>query len=271
MANVFGESGRYVSDEATRQRRRIQSLVLILIAVFGAIEGFVLSLFFHPASFSPPLNSLILIVVMLLMMLVCKCGNRNLSALEKREKNYRRGADGEKKVGLALARFPDDFHVINDLATPFGNLDHVVVGPTGVFVMDTKNWRGAVSADGKGELLTNGKATEKRCIRQFTARMLGIRDKVKLLAPGLDPFYHGIFVFPSARVQAKWGTTGNVNCITDDQLHKYIVEQDFGKRLQKDEVDRIARAFLSLAQMDVGFTENSPRRLALRQVINAAV
>jgi len=46
-----------------------------------------------------------------------------------------KGATGEATVALALTRFPDSFSVINDLATPFGNLDHVVVGPTGVFIL----------------------------------------------------------------------------------------------------------------------------------------
>jgi hypothetical protein len=126
--------------------------------------------------------------------------------------------------------------------------------------MDTKNWRGVVSADGKGELLLNGKATDKPFIRQFVGRMMGIRDKVLLLAPGHDLFYQGVFVFTSARVEAKWGTTKNVNCITDDQLRSYIVEKDFGKRLSKEEIERIAQAFLGLAHMDAQFTRASELR-----------
>jgi hypothetical protein len=82
----------------------------------------------------------------------------------------RRGAAGEIHVGNILTDFPDDFCVINDLTTPFGNLDHVVVGPTGVFVLDSKNWRGVVSADGKGELLLNGQPTDKPHVRQFVGR-----------------------------------------------------------------------------------------------------
>jgi hypothetical protein len=35
-----------------------------------------------------------------------------------------------------------------------------------------------------------------------------------------------------------------------DQLRTYIVEKDFGKRLSKEEVERIAQAFLGLAHMD---------------------
>ena len=59
------------------------------------------------------------------------------------------GAAGEIGVGFILQNFPDGFHVINDLTTPFGNLDHVVIGPTGVFVIDAKLARGCLKATAK--------------------------------------------------------------------------------------------------------------------------
>ena len=64
----------------------------------------------------------------------------------------------------------------------------------------------------------------------------------------------------AARVDAKWGTTGRVNCMRDDQLHAYIVEKDFGKRLNPDEVQRIGQAFLALAHMDREFTKTATPR-----------
>src|SRR6185436_4270109 len=121
--------------------------------------------------------------------------------------------------------------------------DHVVVGSTGVFLLDAKNWRGVVAADGKGELLCNGQATDKQLVRQFVGRIMGIKEKVRTLAPGLDPYFQPVFVFTSARVEAKWGTTGTVHCIRDDQLQGYIVEKEFGKKLKAQEVERIAQAF----------------------------
>ncbi len=84
--------------------------------------------------------------------------------------------------------------------------------------------------------------------------MMGMKDRVKALAPGLDPFFQALFVFTSARVDARWGTTGNVNCIRDDQLFDHIVENQRSQKLTKQEVDTIAQAFLGLAHMDADFT-----------------
>ncbi len=81
---------------------------------------------------------------------------------------------------------------------------------------------------------------------------------MRSLAQGIDPFYQAVFVFTAARVEANWGTTGKVNCLRDDQLHEYIVQKDFGKRLTPDEAKRIAQAFLALAHMDRDFAKPSP-------------
>lgn len=260
MARVLGESGRYVSQEAINQSRRIRLLVVIILAVLGGIEGFVLARFIPIRPLPSWVSHTVFVGTLLGIWILHRWGGRRLDAWEKDRDALRRGAAGEIHVGNILTDLPDDFYVINDLTTPFGNLDHVVVGPTGVFVLDTKTWRGVVSADSKGELLLNGQVTDKPCVRQFVARMLSIRDRVLTLAPGLDPYCQALFVFTAARVDAKWGTTGNTHCVRDDQLHEYIVEKDFGKRLRFAELQRIAQAFLGLAHMDREFAQPAPAR-----------
>jgi hypothetical protein len=66
---------------------------------------------------------------------------------------WRRGAHGERQTARLLDRLGRDGYVIfHDLALPDSpaNLDHLVVGPSGVFVIDSKQWTGQVhqSADG---------------------------------------------------------------------------------------------------------------------------
>jgi Nuclease-related domain len=66
---------------------------------------------------------------------------------------WRRGAKGERHTARLLDRLGRDGYVsFHDLAMPNSpaNLDHVVVGPSGVFVIDSKQWTGSVhqSADG---------------------------------------------------------------------------------------------------------------------------
>ena len=54
-----------------------------------------------------------------------------------------RGASAEEHVGSLLAQLPDDeWHVVHDASFGRGNIDHILVGPAGVFTVETKSHRG---------------------------------------------------------------------------------------------------------------------------------
>jgi hypothetical protein len=68
-------------------------------------------------------------------------------------RTWQRGAEGERHTARLLDRLTrDGFVVFHDLAVPDSpaNIDHLVIGPTGVFVIDSKQWTGSVhqGADG---------------------------------------------------------------------------------------------------------------------------
>jgi hypothetical protein len=68
---------------------------------------------------------------------------------------WRRGAAGERRTARLLD--PLERHgwaVLHDLAIPGSraNLDHLVIGPGGVFVIDSKHYRGHLQLDGSGRL-----------------------------------------------------------------------------------------------------------------------
>jgi hypothetical protein len=52
--------------------------------------------------------------------------------------------EGEKLVSSSLSTLPEDFFVFNDVKLPskWGNIDHIVVGPNNVFIIETKNYSG---------------------------------------------------------------------------------------------------------------------------------
>lgn len=70
-------------------------------------------------------------------------------ASDKR-KIWKKGVKGERKVARYLNNLPRGFFVFNDVTLPHskGNLDHVVVGPTGVFAIETKNYLGRFHLNG---------------------------------------------------------------------------------------------------------------------------
>jgi hypothetical protein len=68
-------------------------------------------------------------------------------------RTWQRGAAGERQTARLLDRLGrDGYVVLHDLAMPGSpaNVDHLVIGPSGLFVIDSKQWTGQVhqSSDG---------------------------------------------------------------------------------------------------------------------------
>jgi hypothetical protein len=68
---------------------------------------------------------------------------------------WRRGAAGERRTARLLGPLQrQGWAVLHDLAVPGSraNIDHLVIGPGGVFVIDSKHYRGRLQFDGSGRL-----------------------------------------------------------------------------------------------------------------------
>jgi hypothetical protein len=68
---------------------------------------------------------------------------------------WRRGAVGERRTARRLAALErHGWAVLHDLAVPRSqaNIDHLVIGPGGVFVIDSKQYRGRLQLDPSGRL-----------------------------------------------------------------------------------------------------------------------
>ncbi len=86
-----------------------------------------------------------------------------LHVMRRRLGAFVTGARGEEWVAHELAFLPAGFRVFHGIASagqtlmPRGgaDYDHIVVGPTGVFVVETKNWRAPVTIE-DGRILYDG-------------------------------------------------------------------------------------------------------------------
>jgi len=104
--------------------------------------------------------------------------------LEQSASRYRRGAAGERATALALDGLPAGWVVLHDVRWPGrqrANIDHVLVGPPGVVVLDSKNWSARVRVE-DGRLQAGG--------RDRSTSVWGVEAAVTAVAaavPGLPP------------------------------------------------------------------------------------
>jgi hypothetical protein len=90
---------------------------------------------------------------------------------------WKKGAEGEARVAARLTELLDGggVRLLHDRRMPgsrSANIDHIAVGPGGLTVIDTKNYRGKVRVERAGGLLS-----ERRDVLK-----IGGRDKTKLIA-----------------------------------------------------------------------------------------
>ncbi|MEQ4521419.1 nuclease-related domain-containing protein [Nocardioides kribbensis] len=78
---------------------------------------------------------------------VARRHREKIARLERAAERWERGAAGERATADVLATLPAEWTAFHDIRWPgrkLANVDHVVLGPGGVFVIDTKNWSGVV-------------------------------------------------------------------------------------------------------------------------------
>lgn len=208
MAKVLGEFGRYASQEATRRSPAIGTLAIITMSFIGTGFGFLVRSSFPVSTLAPLSRILLAVAVLLVLWLVGSLAFYRLAELEQQRESLRKGAARGKSVADTLSELPDEFWVVNDVAAPAGNLDHVVIGPTGVFLIKAMDCRGIIGADGEGEMTLNGKPAATAHVKKFIGSVLATKERVRVLAPGVEPFFKAVMVFTSARVEVKFGATG---------------------------------------------------------------
>jgi Nuclease-related domain len=107
-------------------------------------------------------------------------------------RSWQRGAHGERHTARLLDRLTRDGYVVfHDLAVPGSpaNVDHLVVGPSGVFVIDSKQWTGSVHQGAEGLAWHNHYRLDRtletvRWEAQAIGRLLGSRTTALLCVHG---------------------------------------------------------------------------------------
>jgi hypothetical protein len=116
-------------------------------------------------------------------------------------RTWQRGAQGERRTARLLDRLTrEGFVVFHDLAVPgntSANVDHLVIGPSGVFVIDSKQWTGSVHQGADGLVWHNHYPLDRtletiRWEAQVIGRLLGTRAAALLCVHGAHVHSGGV-------------------------------------------------------------------------------
>lgn len=164
--------------------------------------------------------------------------SQKIDALNSR---WGEGARGEFRVGEELEKLhTEGFHVFHDWHLEGrGNVDHFVVGPQGVFAIETKSSPGDITARGD-KLCRNGRPVyENMPIKQAMGNALKVR---KLIGDsyGEEPFVVPVLCFSRATVTC-YGQVGKVEVVGLGCLNRVIVDGRRG-RYSSQQVEKISQS-----------------------------
>ncbi len=181
FASVYGSPG-----EAPRVLGLLRAFWPLLVICLAT--GYLLRAWFpHPALTVSQVGVLFFLVAVSAAILLA-WGDRRLG-------NFLKGAQGEEWVARELAFLSSDHAVFNGLRLGGGkqNFDHIIVGPAGVFVVETKNWRGSVEFRG-GKLYAGGKEPSRPPLKQVKAAVAELVDFLDDAGAGAAPI-HSVLCF----------------------------------------------------------------------------
>jgi hypothetical protein len=157
MRNFLGDRGiRAAGQYARASERALRLRTLIALGVLAVITALVARWFgLHDRRF--------LGWDVLLLMCTFAIARYVLPLLDRRD----RGASAEEHVGGLLDQLAG-WRVLHDANTGHGNIDHILIGPAGVFTVETKSHPGPVRvAQVHGETLRQAHA-QRRAVESIT-------------------------------------------------------------------------------------------------------
>lgn len=136
----------------------------------------------------------------------------------QRLRSFMKGAEGEETVARILAFLPASHTVFNDLQLDRGGpaFDHIVVAPSGIFVIETKNWSGEIIFQ-NGQVLCNGRAPSRPPLKQVKEEAAALLDHLAAAGCPAAPVYP-VVCFVGNRPQGGLSNVGGVRICTETDL-----------------------------------------------------
>lgn len=210
FARVYGSPG-----EAPRVLGLLRAFWPLLLICFAA--GYLVRAWFAFPALNVSQVGILFFLVAVAAAILLAWGDRRLG-------NFLKGAKGEEWVAHELAFLGSDFAVFNGLRLVGGkqNFDHIIVGPAGVFVVETKNWKGAVEfRDGK--LYADGKEPSRPPLKQVKAATAELVEFLDDSGRGEIPV-HSVLCFLGTRLPEEVMNVNGVVVCTGQRLVNVLQE-----------------------------------------------
>jgi len=164
--------------------------------------------------------------------------------------NYKRGLKGEEAVIEALSCLSDDYYLINDVKLPNlrGNIDHILLGPNGIFVIETKNYSGTIECDGDSwKRIVGEKEYEiPSPSKQVKRNAMALKRALEYVLERKISQVEEVVVFTNPDVIILFSNP-TVTVLSVEKLCDYVKSRELVV-FSREELDQIAQVILKLSE-----------------------
>ena len=163
---------------------------------------------------------------------------------------YSGGWEGEKQVTKLLgSTLSDDYIILNDLYLRGGggDIDHIVLAPIGIFVLETKNWSGEITCNGDEWLRTgkrNFRGSPSRQVKRNAATIRRIVDSSQVFKASHGMYVEGIVVFTNNHATLHLNNP-TLSIVKLAQLPKHIIAQQKPRIYSREQLEAIGKEILA--------------------------
>lgn len=236
MAIRHGLAGQFGKTEALERYRRVVGR-FATIASFGFLVcGFAWGYFWSQVGPYPAIAAFILAAGVVLFAI--RRAGAFADKVAKERVRFMRGGQGEALVAWLLEELDNEWHVFNGLKLEAdSDIDHVVVGPGGVFSISTKSQRGLFSGTRDG-LLHNGQPSP--FAQQAMRQAMNLKDRLGV-AMGRDvPWVQPILAVPLGYTEQD-ACGGKVWLVHQDNLIDRIAPEGAPTKLSAEQRSRTVK------------------------------
>ncbi len=184
---------------------------------------------------------------------------KSFFTINKKIEVYSSGLTGEVKTQAILCSLPSEYNVIVNANIEYtgqkSELDSIVVGPTGVFIVETKNYSGIIRGNindqylqhvkisGGGNEYTSSFYNPVKQVATHTYRLSGL-----LKSKGIDKYVHNCVFFSAKDISLQIEETENSPTpifMMRDHLLNHLTT--FQPSLTSEDIDKITKIIINSA------------------------
>jgi hypothetical protein len=209
MAKFYGKSSGYLKFNDYKYHFYAFAVIVLVLPIIWLVS-----------KFATPLGTAVAALVLILFLVTLASPLINLFNSESTK--YSHGLEGESEVKKELENLSNEYSIFQGIVLKphKGDIDFIVVGPPGIFILEVKSFGGNIEFNGQ-DLTLNGRPFRgASLLRQVHGEVWALKNYLQEKT-GYNIYIHPALVFasPFASMNFNYEPVSNVYIVQRESLH----------------------------------------------------